>query len=80
MIDYERGSELIIGFTDHLQIVTTTNHSAIADLHNLHISRARNKPSQSAVFTSRCLVATSNDGRSSYYGLPNYPCASATSF
>jgi hypothetical protein len=31
------------------------------------------------VFTSRCLVATSNGGRSPYSGFPIYPCASVTS-
>jgi hypothetical protein len=70
----------MIGFTDHLQIVTTSNYSAMANLHTLQITRARTKSSQSAVFTSRCLVATSNSGRSPYYGFSNYPCASATSF
>jgi hypothetical protein len=34
----------------------------------------------SHVFTSRCLIAASNGGRSPYSGFPNYPRTSATSF
>jgi hypothetical protein len=51
------GSGLVTGFLDHLytQIVTTCNYSVIANLHNLQITRAHAKSSQSA-FTSRFLV------------------------
>jgi hypothetical protein len=30
-----RGFELVIGFIDNLQVVTTINYNTIADLHNL---------------------------------------------
>jgi hypothetical protein len=72
--------ELIIEFIEHLQIVTTSNYSAIASSHTLQFTRARTKSSQTAVLTSRCLVTASNVGRFSYSGFPNYPRASATTF
>jgi hypothetical protein len=52
---------LTIGFTDHLQIVSTINYSASAYLYTLHVSRAQAKSSQSA-FTSRFLVTDLNNG------------------
>jgi hypothetical protein len=70
----------VIGFIEHLQIVTTSNYSAIANSHTLQFITARSKSSQSAVFNSRCLVTASNDGRSPYSVFPNYPRASATRF
>jgi hypothetical protein len=39
----------VIGFIEHLQIVTTRNYSAIANSHTLQFPTARTKPSQSAV-------------------------------
>jgi hypothetical protein len=73
---------LVTRFIEHLytQLVSTSNYSAITDPHTLQFATARTKSSQSAVFTSRCLVTTSNGGRSRSSGFPNYPSASATSF
>jgi hypothetical protein len=52
-------------FIDHLyiQLVTTSIYNIIANLHNLLITRARLKSSQSA-FTSRFLVMDLNNGDS----------------
>jgi hypothetical protein len=47
MSDYRRG--LVIEFIAHLQIVTTSNSSAIANPHTLQYTTARTKSSQSAV-------------------------------
>jgi hypothetical protein len=44
------GFGLEIEFTDHLQIVTTSNYSAIANSHTLQFTTASTKPSQSAAF------------------------------
>jgi hypothetical protein len=33
--DYRRDSEIVVGFSNHLQVVTTNNYYTIADLHNL---------------------------------------------
>jgi hypothetical protein len=56
----------VVGFIDHLctQLVSTSNYSAITDLHISQITRARTKSSQSA-FTSCFLVADLNNGDSS---------------
>jgi hypothetical protein len=40
---------LVIGFTKHLQITTTSNYSAIANSHTLQFTIAHAKSSQSAV-------------------------------
>jgi hypothetical protein len=71
---------LVKGFIVHLQIVTTSNYSAIANSHILQFNTTLINSSQSAVFSSRCLVVTSNGGRSPYPRFLNYPRASATSF
>jgi hypothetical protein len=52
--------ESVIEFIDQLQIVTTINDSAIANLHNLQITAAHVKSSPS-VFTSRFLVVDCNN-------------------
>jgi hypothetical protein len=43
------GFGLVIGFIEHLQIVTTSNYSAIDNLHNLQFTTACTKSPQSAV-------------------------------
>jgi hypothetical protein len=80
MVRLETGFGLVIEFTEHLQMVTTSNYNALANSCTIQFTTARTKPSQSAVFSSRCLVATSNGRRSPYSGFPKYPRASATSF
>jgi hypothetical protein len=47
--DYRRGFGLVIRFIAHLQIVTTSNHSAIANSHTLPFTTAHTKSSQSAM-------------------------------
>jgi hypothetical protein len=44
--------ELVIGFIEHLQIVTTSEYSAIANSHNPQHTTACIKSSQSAVCSS----------------------------
>jgi hypothetical protein len=43
------GFELVIGFIEHLQIVMTSNYSAVANSRTKQFTAARTKPSQSAV-------------------------------
>jgi hypothetical protein len=57
---------LIIGFTEHLQNVTTNNYDSLTELHTPNISTHK-------VFTSRCLVAVSNGGRSPSSGFQDCP-------
>jgi hypothetical protein len=47
--DYICGFGLVIGFIDHLQIVTTSNYSVIANSHTLQFTTARAKSFQSAM-------------------------------
>jgi hypothetical protein len=43
------GFGLVIGFTEHLQIITTSNYSAFVNSHTLQFTTERIKSSQSAV-------------------------------
>jgi hypothetical protein len=43
------GFGLVIGFIDHLQIITTSNYSAVANSHTQQFTIARIKSSQPAV-------------------------------
>jgi hypothetical protein len=54
------GFGLVIGFTDHLQIVTTSNYNAIANSHTQQFTTAHIKSSQ-FVFTSRFLATNPNN-------------------
>jgi hypothetical protein len=47
--DHRRGFYLVIGFIEHLQIVTASTYSAIANSHIQQLNTARTKPSQSAL-------------------------------
>jgi hypothetical protein len=46
------GFGLVIGFTDHFQIVTTSNDRAIANSHTLQLTTARTKSFQFAVLST----------------------------
>jgi hypothetical protein len=46
------GVWMVVGFIEHLQIVTTSKYSAIANLHTVQLTTARTKSSQSAVFSA----------------------------
>jgi hypothetical protein len=50
----------VIGFTDHLQIVTTSNYFAVTNSHTPQFTRARNMYPQ-FVFTGRFLVTGPNN-------------------
>jgi hypothetical protein len=50
--DCRTGLDLIISFTEHLQIVTTTNYTDIFNSHTLQFTTARTKFSHSAVSSS----------------------------
>jgi hypothetical protein len=43
------GFGLVIGFIDHIQIVTTSNYNTITNSHNQQFTTAHTKSSQSAV-------------------------------
>jgi hypothetical protein len=51
---------LVFGFIEHLQKVTASNYSAIANSRTLQSTRVRTGFSLFCVFTSRCLVTASN--------------------
>jgi hypothetical protein len=63
---------LVIGFTEHFQKVTTNNHDSSIVLHTQKIT-VTTSHIKSSVFTTRCLVAASNDGRSPSFVFPNCP-------
>jgi hypothetical protein len=52
--DSRRGFGLEIGFTDHLQVVTTNNYNTIANLHtpNITVTTAHIKSFQSSLIFS----------------------------
>jgi hypothetical protein len=54
--------------------MTTSKDYAVTVLHSSEITVGRNRSFHSVtVFTSRCLVAGSNGGHSSFFGFPNCP-------
>jgi hypothetical protein len=76
------GFGLETGFNEHLQIVTTSNYSAIANPHTLQFTTARNKLSPSAVFSPvviRWRVPTMSSASVLTF-LPTGDCPTANSF
>jgi hypothetical protein len=49
MSESKHGFGLVIGYVEHLHVVTTSNYSAAVKLHSLQFTRARTESSQSAV-------------------------------
>jgi hypothetical protein len=43
------GFGLVVGFIEHLQIITTNNYSAVTNSHTIQFTMACTKSSQSAV-------------------------------
>jgi hypothetical protein len=67
------GFRLVTGVTEHLEIVTTTNYSGLANSRIRLLTTAHTKPSQ-FVFPSRCLVTDPNN-TDSLASLLNGSCA-----
>jgi hypothetical protein len=68
------GFGLALVFTELLQLVTASEDYAITVLHTSEITIGHPRSSQAViVFTSRCLVAACNVGRSPSSGFPNDP-------
>jgi hypothetical protein len=67
-----KGFGLVIGFTEHLENVTTNNYDSLTKLHTPKDQCYRTHKVFS-VFTSRSLAAASNCGRSPSSGFPNCP-------
>jgi hypothetical protein len=64
--DYQTGFGLVNGFIDHTPLGTSSNYSAIADLHTLQITIPHIESSPAcSVFNSRFLVKDINSGGSS---------------
>jgi hypothetical protein len=74
------GFGLAMGFIGHLQIVTTSNCSAIANSHALQFTAARTKSSQSAVISPVVVWLRLSTKNVPLALCPHYPHASATSF
>jgi hypothetical protein len=60
MSDYTRSLDLVIGFIDHLQMVTKSNYNAVTNSYTRLLTTAHTKSSQ-FVFTSRSLVTDPNN-------------------
>jgi hypothetical protein len=64
----------MIGVIELVQLVTTVKDCAVTAVHISQITTGHTRSSQSdTIFTSRCLVAAFNYGRSLSCGLPNCP-------
>jgi hypothetical protein len=65
---------MVIGFSELLQLVTTSKDYALTILHTSQITIGHTRSSQSVtVFTSHCLVIASNSGCFPSSGFPNCP-------
>jgi hypothetical protein len=70
------GFELLISFIDHLptQLETTSNYSAIANIHILKTTAGDSESSPAcSIFSSHFLVTASNSGRSPASALTPFP-------
>jgi hypothetical protein len=66
----QTGFRLMIGFTEHLQNVTTNNYDSLTGLHTPKITVNYRIHKVFLAFPNRCLVATCNVGRSPSSVLP----------
>jgi hypothetical protein len=73
------GVGLVMGFLEHLQNVTTSNYTAIANSETLQFTTARTKCSQSAVFTRLGRIPTMSSASVLTF-LPNGDCLITTSY
>jgi hypothetical protein len=70
----ETGFWLVIEFIEHLQIITTNNYDSLIELHTPKINHGNCSTHKVlSVFTSRCLLAAFNGGRSPFSGFQNCP-------
>jgi hypothetical protein len=68
------GFKLVSGFIELLKLIITSKAYALTVLHTSQIAIGHIRSSKFVtVFTSSCLVAASNSGRSPSSGFPNYP-------
>jgi hypothetical protein len=65
------GFGLTIGCTEQLQNVTINNYDSLTEIYTPKGHRNYSTHQVFSVFTSRCLVAASNGGRSRFSGFPN---------
>jgi hypothetical protein len=63
------GLGLVIGFIEHLQIITTSNYSDIANSHTLQFTTTRTKSSQSAEFSLPHVVQTGSGAHQASYSM-----------
>jgi hypothetical protein len=67
------GFGLVGGFIERLQNAATNNYGRLTELHTPKMTTATAHIKSSQFFTSRCLVAAFNGGRSRSSGFPNCP-------
>jgi hypothetical protein len=69
------GFGLVIGFSEHLEIITTNtrNYSAAINPNTLQVTIGHTSSQHVRIFASSCLVADFNGGHSTVFGVPNCP-------
>jgi hypothetical protein len=73
------GYGLVTGITERSQVVVTRNYNVIANSHTPQFTTARTKSSESAVFTSRCLVTACKGGSSRTVPVPQLAASKSNS-
>jgi hypothetical protein len=58
MEQLQMGFGLVIGFTEHLQNITTNNYDSLTELHTPKVTVTTAHIKVFSVFASRCLVVT----------------------